>query len=153
MKVATLLENNLLGALSSVGAAIALLFITGDWAQDDGWLSVGALVSLMVAGLFAALGARAALLGVRFDAEGFQIRNLFRSHLLRRSDVVTFERRQSNLLRNPIVVALLRDGKCVRVSALGPSPLGLFNQQRRLERALAGLNEHCSRDLVPPPEP
>lgn len=153
MRSATLLENNLLGALSAAVGVVALLFIAGDWSQNDGWLSTGTLVSLTLAVVFAVLSARAAQLGVRLDANGFQIRNLFRSHLLWRSDVVEFELRQSNVLRNAMVVASLRDGRSIRVSGLGPSPMRLFNQQRRLDRELARLNAHCGRGLAPPPQP
>lgn len=141
VKRLSLLENNLAGVIV-FAMGVSGLFIAGDWAEQEqsGWLSLGAVVGLVMSiGAFV-LAARMALAGVEVLPGEIRIRNFIRTRRFAIPQIRAFRLTRSRWLASPKVVAELEDGTEVRVTALGPGPLGLFRQAERVEAMLGQLN-------------
>lgn len=135
-----LVENRLAG-LFPIAMGVASFVIAGDWAEQDGWASSGAIQTVLIAMLCAYLGLRMCFAGVAIEPEAVLVRNLFRTYRVPLDTVIEFRAGRRRWSANTEVRVYLKDGSSVRVSALGPGPFLLFGQGPRLQGLLTFLNQ------------
>lgn len=135
-------ENRIVGVIPAA-FAVAGLVIAGDWAQQDGWVSVGALASVLISLSMFAFGLRVVTLGVELKGNHWKVRNVFKTHMLDRSSVKRFVLTESSRLRKPMVAIELDPQGSLRVAALSPASIPSQRQQARLQTKLEALNRAC----------
>lgn len=135
-----LVENRLAG-LFPIAMGVASFVIAGDWAEQDGWASFGAVGGVLLAICCVLLGLRMCFTGVAIEPEAVLVRNLLRTYRVPLDAVIDFHAGRRRRSAYAEVRVHLKDGSSVRVSALGPGPFLLFGQEPRLQRLLAALNQ------------